>query len=343
MEGRLFIERLFDPRLDSTLADDARRGLAARRKSIPPKYFYDEEGSRLFARISELPEYYLTRSEERLLERSARAILEIARPTDLIELGSGAAKKTRLLLDAAESLALAPRYHPFDVCEPMLVASAAELLERYPWLEVHAVLGDYERHLDRLPEGERRLVAFLGSTIGNFTPRHAVRFVRAIAESLRPGEHLLLGADLVKPVGELERAYDDAAGVTAEFNRNVLRVMNRELGADFDPQAFEHVAFFDRRRRRIEMHLRASRRQQVSLGALGMTVGFRAGETLHTEISRKFTRRDLAELCHRAGFRVKHWFTAVKPAFALVLCENVQPSRSGRSSSSFIRATARAQ
>ena len=257
-DNRFSIERVFDPLRDSTLAEDVRRGLGRRRKSIPPKHFYDEEGSRLFDRICELPEYYLTRSEEQLLERSAQEILDVARPTDLIELGSGAARKTRLLFDAAESLGLAPRYHPFDVCEPMLRASTEALLELYPWLEVRALVADYERHLHLLP--------------GNFAPARAVAFLRGIGARLRAGDHLLLGADLVKPVEVLERAYDDSAGVTAEFNRNVLRVINRELGADFDPAAFDHVAFFRQRRSQIEMHLRSRRTQRVSLRTLGITV-----------------------------------------------------------------------
>jgi len=320
---RFTIERLFDPERDSTLADDVRRGLAARRKRIPPKHFYDETGSRLFDRICELPEYYLTRSEERLLEGAAEEILEVASPTDVIELGSGASRKTKLLLDAAEALELAPRYHPLDVCEPMLRTSGEALLARYPWLEVHALVADYERHLSAMPSGKRRLVIFLGSTIGNFSPRRAAEFVQALAEQLRAGEHFLLGADLVKPTAVLEAAYDDRAGVTAEFNRNVLRVINRELGADFNPAAFEHVAFFDRRKRRIEMHLRARRQQHVTLESLGMTVPFAAGETLHTEISRKFTRRGLEGLCRRAGFAPQRWFELDNPAFGLLLCRKV--------------------
>ena len=328
---RFTIERLFDPGRESTLAEDVRRGLAARSKRIPPKHFYDETGSRLFDRICELPEYYLTRSEERLLEGAAEEILEVASPTDVIELGSGASRKTRLLLDAAEALDLTPRYHPLDVCEPMLRASGEALLARYPWLEVHAQVADYERHLSAMPHGKRRLVVFLGSTIGNFSPRRAGAFVRAVAEQLRPGEYFLLGADLVKPKAVLEAAYDDRAGVTAEFNRNVLRVINRELGADFNPAAFEHVAFFDRRKRRIEMHLRARRPQRVTLESLGMTVPFAAGETLHTEISRKFTRRGLEGLCRRAGFAPQRWFALDDPAFALMLCrKDVEPRRAFR-------------
>ena len=323
LRGRFSIELLFDPERDSTLADDVRRGLVARRKSIPPKHFYDEEGSRLFDRISELPEYYLTRAEQRLLEASAGEILAIAQPTDLIELGSGAAKKTRALLDAAEALGMEPRYRPFDVCEPMLRESAESLLSRYPWLQVHAMCADYERHLDRLPPGERRLVAFLGSTIGNFTPARAAAFVATIADQLDPGEHFLLGADLVKPVDVLESAYDDSAGITAEFNRNVLRVINRELGANFDPGAFDHLAFFNRAKSRIEMHLRARKLQRVRLARLGLSVEVQPGETIHTEISRKFTRRELEALCRRAGFALRRWFSPDDRSFGLALAERV--------------------
>lgn len=318
---RFSIERAFDPRRESTLASDVRRGLSRRRKAIPPKHFYDDEGSRLFERICELPEYYLTRTEESLLERSARDILETAQPTDVIELGSGAATKIRWFLDAAEDLRLVFRYRPVDVCEPVLELSAEALLARYPWLEVHALLADYERHLDRLPDGERRLVAFLGSTIGNLAPRQAAAFIEQLGARLHRGEYFLLGADLVKPVEILEAAYDDAGGVTAAFNRNVLCVVNRELDADFDPAAFEHVAFFNGRKRQVEMHLRARRRQRVSLRTLGLDVEFRAGETLHTEISRKFTRRGLASLCRGGGLEPRRWFVADDPAFALVLCE----------------------
>ena len=288
---------------------------------MPPKHFYDDHGSRLFERICELPEYYLTRTEERLLADSAYDIVETARPTDLVELGSGAATKVRWLLDAAESQNVALRYRPVDVCEPMLADSAQSLLARYAWLEVHALLADYERHLDRLPEGDRRLVAFLGSTIGNFAPRRAAAFVATIGAQLRPGEHFLLGADLVKPVDVIEAAYDDASGVTAEFNRNVLRVINRELGGDFDPAGFEHVAFFNSKKSQVEMHLRARRAHRISLSKLGMTVAFRAGETVHTEISRKFTRRAIERLCARGGLVPVRWFVSDAPAFALVLSE----------------------
>jgi L-histidine N-alpha-methyltransferase len=318
---RFRIETLIDPRADGALARDARRGLSAARKSIPPKWFYDDRGSKLFEAICELPEYYLTRTEQALLERVAEDVMEAARPSDLVELGSGASKKTRTLVDAAATLGLPLRYRPFDVCEPVVREAAAALLDEYPWLEVHAVVGDYDRHLDHLPEGRCRLVAFLGSTLGNYDAASAAEFVRRIAARLRPGEHLLLGADLVKDVAVLEAAYDDSAGVTAEFNRNVLLVLNRELGADFHPEEFEHVAFFDAERSQIEMHLRARGEQRVRLAALGMDVVIADGETIHTEISRKFSEAELDRLCRDAGFAVRSFHTDPDRWFALVLAE----------------------
>ncbi len=321
LTSRFSIERIGDVAAESTLAEDVRRGLGAARKWLPPKHFYDERGSDLFDVICELPEYYLTRAEQRLLESSARDVIAFARPTDLVELGSGAAKKTRTLFDAAAALGSTLRYHPFDVCEPMLRAAADRLLAEYPWLEVHALAADYERHLDHLPRGGRRLIAFLGSTIGNFTPWRATRFLRHVALVLKRREFFLLGADLVKPVDELVAAYDDRAGVTAEFNRNVLHVINRDLHANFAPEAFEHVALYDRRRSQMEMYLRARTPQRVEIRDLGMTVELAAGETIHTEISRKFTRRRLEALCRRVGLEPRRWFQAEDPAFGLLLAE----------------------
>ncbi|MGH7858119.1 MAG: L-histidine N(alpha)-methyltransferase [Candidatus Binatia bacterium] len=321
--SRFSIDRFLDPRDGSTLADDVRAGLTRRQKQIPSKYFYDERGSRLFEKICDLPEYYLTRTEQTLLDRHAREILAIARPTDLVELGSGAAKKTRALLDAAAAEGLSPRYHPFDVCEPVLRSSGERLLDAYPWLDVHAIVADYDRHLDGLPPGRRRMVAFLGSTIGNYTPERTVTFLAELAAELRPGELFLLGADLVKPVERLEAAYDDSAGVTAEFNRNVLRVVNRELDGDFRPEEFEHLAFFDRERSQIEMHLRAGNAQRVRIAELDLEVELRAGETIHTEISRKFTEAGLRDLFGETGFRVRGWYAPADDAFVLLLAERV--------------------
>ncbi len=320
---RFSIERRFDPERDSTLADDVRRGLTQRQKAIPPKHFYDERGSRLFDAISRLPEYYLTRAEQTLLERVASDILAAARPTDLIELGSGVAKKTRTFLDAAERRGLRLRYHPIDVCEPVLRSSGKALLQRYPWLEIRAVVADYDGRLEPLALGEHRLVAFLGSSIGNFTPERAASFLGGIAAELRRGEYFLLGADLVKSIERLEAAYNDAAGITAAFNRNLLHVVNRELDADFDPAAFDHLAFYNRRRAQIEMHLRAQTAQRVTIRRLGLTVEFRAGETLHTEISRKFTRRRLGSMCRSAGFEPRRWYATPDGSFGLILAQRV--------------------
>lgn len=317
--ARFSIDRLFHAERDSTLADDVRSGLTLRRKSIPPKHFYDERGSQLFEAICEQPEYYLTRAEQSLLEAFAGEILCAVRPTDLVELGSGGAKKTRTFFDAAERQGLRLRYHPIDVCEPVLRSSGEALLERYPWIEIRAVVADYDGLLERLPSGERRLVAFLGSTIGNFTPERAARFLERIAGELRRGEHFLLGADLVKSVATLEAAYDDAAGVTAEFNRNLLRVINDGLDAEFEPAAFDHVAFYNRARAQVEMHLRARETQLVPIRKLDLVVEFRAGETVQTEISRKFTRRRLASMCRAAGLEPRRWYAPRDESFGLLL------------------------
>ena len=318
--GRFSIERLFDPDSSPTLADDVRQGLQQPQKSIPSKYFYDERGSQLFDAICDLPEYYPTRAEQALLDEVAVGVMRQASPTDLIELGSGAARKTRALLDAACQIGLTSLcYHPVDVCEPMLETSGQDLVGDYPWLEVRALVADYERHLDSLPGGERRLVAFLGSTIGNFPPAAARSFLEGIARQLRPGEGFLLGVDLVKPVERLEAAYNDSDGITADFNLNMLRVINRELDADFTMEEFEHVAFFNRERSQIEMHLRSLAAQKVTIRALGLEVSFRKGETIRTEISRKFSEPELRAVFEGLGFVVTGWHTPPDGTFGLLL------------------------
>lgn len=318
-EPGLQIEVHLEPTQRATLAVDVRRGLTAAQKSVPPKYFYDDHGARLFDAICDLPEYYLTRTEQALLERVAAEIIVLARPTDLVEFGSGASRKTRVLLDALTRVTRDPRYIPMDVSEGMLRRSAHALLAEYPSLAIHAVVGDYERHLARLPRGERRLVAFLGSTIGNFTPIEADEFLGRVAAQLVPGEHFLLGVDLAKDHAVLHAAYNDAAGVTAEFNRNMLRVINRTLGADFDPAAFDHVAFFNPEASQVEMHLRAQRAHAVRIAALDLEVSFRSGETIHTEISRKFSRAATEAMLCRAGFEPLRWFEPTNRYFGLVL------------------------
>jgi L-histidine N-alpha-methyltransferase len=318
-EGRLRVDVYRRSTGSAELADDVRRGLLAPQKTLPPKYFYDERGSQLFDAICDLPEYYLSRTGQALLERAADDIVRITRPAVVVELGSGTARKTRTLLDALERAGRDVCYMPMDVSEATLRSAASALLAAYPRLRVHAMVGDYERDLHRLPAGERRLVLFLGSTIGNLTPAATAQFLAALRRQMTDGEHFLLGIDLVKPRAVLEAAYNDGAGVTAEFNRNVLRVINRELGADFNPSRFEHVAFFNPERSQIEMHLRARSAHQVAIRRLPLTVRLAAGETIHTEISRKFTRHEVEAALVATAFAPVEWYTPHNEYFALAL------------------------
>ena len=314
------------------LAQDVRIGLTRPQKMLPPKYFYDQRGSELFDAICDTPEYYLTRTEQTLLEQYADAIVATAQPSELVEFGSGTSRKTRLLLDAMQRRQRRVRYVAIDVSEATLRASARRLLDEYPQLSMHAVVGDYERHLHHLPNGAQRLVAFIGSTLGNFTAAEADVFLARVAAQLTPGEYFLLGIDLVKDPEVLHAAYNDAAGITAEFNRNILRVMNHALQGHFNPAAFDHVAFFNPEASQIEMHLRARRAHAVRVDALGMTVHLSEGETIHTEISRKFTRPDTEAMLRRAGFEPVRWFEPANRYFGLALSRRsayaVSPLRS---------------
>jgi L-histidine N-alpha-methyltransferase len=304
------------------MADDVREGLSCPFKELPPKYFYDERGSRLFERIMELPEYYPTRCERQILDTRAAEIVAAAEPQTLIELGSGSAAKTRVLLDAMRDAGTLCRYVPFDVTDDVLRECADAILAEYPGIEVQGIVGDFERHLGSVPPSEPgvpRLLAFLGGTIGNFTPGSRRRFLRGLARNMADGDHLLLGTDLVKDPGVIEAAYNDSAGVTAEFNRNVLRVINRELDADFDPDAFEHVAFFHREREWIEMRLRSGRDHIVRIGALDLDVRFAADEEMRTEISAKFTRERLQGDLAAAGLELVEVYTDPDELFALSL------------------------
>ncbi len=301
----------------STLADDVRRGLMRRPKSLPPKYFYDDRGSKLFDRICDTEEYYQTRTELALLESISSDLIGSFEPTDIVELGSGAARKTRALLDAAERSKVRCRYVPFDVSESMLRSSAAGLIERYPWLEVCGVVGDFERHLDRIPSGARRLFVFLGGTIGNFDDEQVQVFLEAVSRTMTSRDRFLLGTDLVKDPSVLNSAYNDAAGVTAAFNKNVLAVINRELGARFELDQFRHVAFFNENRSQIEMHLESKQHQSVPVPALGNEVILERGERILTEISRKFTRESVRELLATAGLTLETWHEPENRYFGL--------------------------
>jgi L-histidine Nalpha-methyltransferase len=308
------------------LAEDVLDGLTRPFKELPPKHFYDAYGCELFDRITELPEYYPTRVERSILYERAERIVADTGAAELVELGSGTAAKTRVLLDAMASAETLRRYVPFDVAESVVRASAEALVDEYPGLRVHGVIGDFERHLDRIPPptpGEPRVVALLGGTIGNFPPGSRRRLLREIAALLGPDDRLLLGTDLVKDPRTIEAAYDDAAGVTAEFNRNVLRVLNRELDADFPLADFEHVAFFDRANEWIEMRLRARRACRVEVAALGLRVELAEGEEIRTEISAKFTRERVTEDFAAAGLELAGWHTDARERFALSLAAPV--------------------
>jgi L-histidine N-alpha-methyltransferase len=301
---------------ERTLHEDVLDGLTRPFKEIPPKHFYDTRGSELFDQICGLPEYYPTRTERSILESSAELIGERSCATELVELGAGYATKTRILLDALE----VERFIPVDVSEATVRECARRLVAEYPGLEVHGLVGDFERHLVHLPpRSGPRLVAFLGGTIGNFPPGSRRRFLRSIARTLGDDGWLLLGTDLVKDPHMLEAAYDDSAGVTAEFNLNVLRVMNRELGSDFDLDGFDHVAFWDAEREWIEMRLRSRRRQSVRFPGLDLTVHFDQREELRTEISAKFTRTRVQGDLAAAGLELVEWLTDADGLFALSL------------------------
>ncbi|MGH9284243.1 MAG: L-histidine N(alpha)-methyltransferase [Acidimicrobiales bacterium] len=295
--------------LAAALAHDARTGLTALPKELPPKWFYDERGSELFEAITALPEYYPSRREREILAARAGEVAALSRAGTLVELGSGTSAKTRLLLDALAGGGYLRRFVPFDVSEAVLRAAAATIATDYAGVEVHAVVGDFERHLGLLPRGGRRLVAFLGGTIGNLAPPARGRFLAELSATMAPGDSLLLGTDLVKGPGRLVAAYDDGAGVTADFNRNVLEVLNRELAADFVVEQFAHVAAWDPVNEWIEMRLRSRVAQRVRVAALGLEVEFAAGEEMRTEISAKFRPAAVAAELAAAGLEVVRWWS----------------------------------
>ena len=301
------------------LRRDVAAGLSSTPKELPPKYFYDARGSGLFDEITRLPEYYPTRCERAILEERASEIARLSGADTLVELGSGTSEKTRLLLDAFAEVGQLRRIVAFDVSEPTLRSAADILAREYPQADVRAVVGDFEHHLGAIPTGGRRLVAFLGGTIGNLHPKQRALFLSEVAALLAPGDGLLLGTDLVKDVQRLEAAYDDATGVTAEFNRNVLHVVNRELRADFVPERFTHVARFDPDEEWVEMWLRSSRPQQVTVADLDLSVGYQDGEAMRTEISAKFRRRGVEAELGDADLAMARWWTDANGDFGVSL------------------------
>jgi len=309
---------LLDPAdLRAQLKDDVWRGLTAAEKWLPPKYFYDDLGSELFEEITRIAEYYPTRAERSLLEVHADEIATLARASVLLELGSGSSAKTRILLDAIADAGPLTSYVAVDVSKGALGGAVEMLAAERPDVPVEAVVADFERDLCALPVPGRRLVAFLGGTIGNFAPAQREVFLASLSAALWPGESLLVGLDLVKDPGRLVAAYDDATGVTAQFNKNVLTVVNRELGADFDITAFTHVARWDPRQEWIEMRLRADRAMTVRIKDLGLTIGFGRGEEIRTEISAKFRRAGIERELSAAGLTPQGWWSDGE--YALVL------------------------
>ncbi len=317
---RITLEQLSTVDPLGSLADDVRTGLAARPKSLPPKYFYDETGSWLFEEICKTPEYYLTRTEDALLAEVADAVIEAVRPSRILELGSGSSRKTGHLLRACENQRCLARYEPFDVCSEMLQHAAERLVNEHGWLNVDAFVGDYLHDLQRIGNGEEtRLVLFLGSTIGNFADDEAAAFLRALRSVMGGGDRFLLGLDRVKDTRVLHAAYNDAAGLTAAFNRNVLHVINRELDGGFRPQSFAHRAIYNESEARIEMYLDALEAQRVPIGALSTQVAFAEGEPMLTEISRKFTPASIQSMLGRGGFVAEQHFESADRYFSLVL------------------------
>jgi L-histidine N-alpha-methyltransferase len=301
------------------MRSDAVAGLQAEHKSIPPVWFYDEKGSQLFEEITQLPEYYPTRAERKLLERHALTIAELSKADTLVELGAGSCEKSRVLLSAMQAAGTLTRYVPFDVSDDFLRDAAATLADEYEDLSIHLVIGDFQHHLAEIPVEGRRMVAFLGGTIGNFNPLQRSRFLFDLNCTMSSEDTLLLGTDLVKDRQRLVNAYDDAAGITANFNKNVLHVLNEQLGGDFRPELFTHVALWNEGEKWIEMRLRAEESTRVTLRAAGIQVDFEEGEDLLTEISAKFTPEGVEAELAAAGFVVDDMWGAEEGEFLLTL------------------------
>ncbi|MDQ0597232.1 L-histidine N-alpha-methyltransferase [Streptomyces canus] len=316
MSPFLLTRTLPEDATEAALRADVLRGLTRTPKTLPPKWFYDAHGSELFDRITELPEYYPTRAEREILLARAAEIAAASGARTLVELGSGSSEKTRYVIDALSDL---HTYVPVDVSESALTQAGHALIAERPGLNVHALIADFTAELTLPGTPGPRLVAFLGGTIGNLLPAERAEFFTSVRALLSPGDALLLGTDLVKDENVLVRAYDDAAGVTAAFNKNVLTVVDRELGADFDPGAFDHVALWDAENEWIEMRLRSRTAQTVKIPALDLAIDFAAGEELHTEVSAKFRKEGVRAELSAAGLELAHWWTDEQGRFALSL------------------------
>jgi L-histidine N-alpha-methyltransferase len=303
----------------SGMAADVRAGLTKPFKELSPRYFYDQRGSQLFEAITELPEYYPTRCERAILEDRSSEIVAAARPHSLIELGSGSATKTRVLLDAMREAGCLETYCPVDISEEITTETAREIAEEYDGVQVRGLVCDFEHDLERVPVEGPRTIAFLGGTIGNFEPSQRASFLRRVANLLGEGDRFLLGTDLVKDRATLEAAYDDSQGVTAEFNKNVLAVLNRELHADFDLDAFEHVARWDAENLWVDIRLRSLANQVIDVASLELQIPFRAGEEMRTELSTKFARPGLEGIYADAGLELTDWWTDPEGLYALSL------------------------
>ncbi len=309
----------FEEDTAGVMARDVLKGLMADLKYLPSKYFYDARGSKLFEAICHLPEYYPTRTELELLSTYAEDIVRGLPHGDLVELGAGANWKIRTLLDALGTWHRSDlRYVPVDVCEPALQESAAQLKTVYPEVKVNGIVADFTRDLHKLPSDRPKVVLFFGSTIGNLDEDEALSFLQNVAALLNPGDRFLMGLDMVKEVEILEAAYNDSQNVTAEFNKNILLVINRELRAGFDPASFDHVAFFNTDEERVEMHLRARKAMSVEVGTLGISVVLEKGETIRTEICRKFSRNGAEKMIRDAGLEVSRWYSDPKGWFSLL-------------------------
>lgn len=302
-----------------SLVDDVRRGLTRHPRTLPPRWLYDDHGSALFDQITRLPEYYPFNAERAILEAHAGEIVTASGATTLVELGSGTSEKTRLLLDAFTRTGQLTRFAPVDVSEATLREAAAQIADAYPGLEVTGVVGDFTLHLAHLPRGGRRMVAFLGGTIGNLYLEERTAFLGALADLLEPGDSVLLGTDLVKSADRLVAAYNDQAGVTEEFIRNSLTVVNRELGADFDPSAFSYIPFWDAHMERIDMRLRSEVPQRVTVPGADLVLDLAVGEEIRVEISTKFRVSKIAAELEAAGLVVGRVWTDDPGDFALTL------------------------